>query len=252
MDELVSCIMATGNRNMFFPYALRCYLSQTYRNRELIVVDDGEDPVGSLCAGLEGVKYVRLDKKTPTGTKLNLGIDSSNGTILQKLDDDDYYRPDFLETSAGRLQSCAAPDAIVAWACFLVIVAGDPCLRFSGQGWLAGGTLCFRRRVWESTPFRDVPVDEDSYFLDDHKGPRLRVRKREQYVLVRHGGNTWRQFRNGLQVDGYFSSLPAHPRKITELVDDRAARFYSALQGVSDVNIQTLPVSSPRLKTSLS
>lgn len=231
--ELVSCIVATGNRNAFFPQMLRCYLAQTYSNRELVVVDDGDEPVGPLCAGLGGVKYIRLDRNTPTGTKLNIGIDCSTGSILQKLDDDDYYGAAFLANSAGRLQAGCPENAILAWSCFLVLLAGDPSLRFSGYGWQAGGTLCFRRSVWRSTPFRDVPIDEDKYFLEDHRGPRVRVRKREQYILVRHGGNTWRKFSWGLAADEYFHTMPRHGRAIGELVDDQAARFYASLQSTA-------------------
>jgi O-antigen biosynthesis protein len=230
MDELVSCIVATGNRNAFFPHALRCYLAQTYAHRELIVVDDGDEPVRPLCTGVDTVKYIRLDRRTPTGTKLNIGVEVSRGTILQKIDDDDYYGAQFLSIAAGRLQRSAAKDAILAWACFLVLIAGDPYLRFSGHGWLAGGTLCFRRSVWGSTPFRDVPVDEDSHFLDDHQGPRIRVRKREQYILVRHGRNTWRQLTNGVAVEEYFGALDPHPKAIGEVVNPEAARFYVCLQ----------------------
>ena len=72
MDELVSCVLATGNRNRFFPQALRCFASQTYCHRELIVVDDGEQPVRNLCRGVAGVKYVRLDRRASTGAKLPL------------------------------------------------------------------------------------------------------------------------------------------------------------------------------------
>ncbi len=80
MTPLVSCFMATSNRPAFFRQALRYFERQTYPSRELIVVDDGEIPVGDLCEGHSSVRYVRLDRHTETGTKLNIGVENSRGS----------------------------------------------------------------------------------------------------------------------------------------------------------------------------
>jgi len=48
---LISCIMPTYNRRPFLPLALRCFLDQDYPNKELIIVDDGED---RRCDGYAG------------------------------------------------------------------------------------------------------------------------------------------------------------------------------------------------------
>lgn len=231
-DELVSCVVVTGNRSRFFPQTLRCFQAQTYRCRELVVVDDGEDPVGGLCRGVEGVNYLRLNRRTPTGAKLNLGIENAAGSILQKIDDDDYYAPGFLATAVQRIQASRFRRAIAAWDCFLVHLAGSPAVHFSGHGWMAGGTLCFRRQVWEAAPFREVARDEDALFLEDHASrPRLRVRSApEQYVLVRHGSNTWKRLADGASVDGFARSLEVYPKPIAEIVDEESARFYARLR----------------------
>lgn len=234
ISELVSCVMATRDRGRFIPQALGCFAAQTHPFRELIVVDDGEDSVEALCRGVAGVKHLRLDRRTPTGRKLNLGFECAKASILQKLDDDDYYGPDFLATAAARIQASRWRRAIAAWDCFLVHLAGSAELRFSGYGWLAGGTLCFRREVWESGPFRAVARDEDAMFLEDHPGRRLRVRDApEQYVLVRHGRNTWNRFRTGADVDEYLRGLSAYPKTLREVVGPEAAKFYSGLNGTA-------------------
>lgn len=231
MDELVSCILPTGNRNRFFAQALRCFTAQTYPHRELIVIDDGEVPVRRLCQGIPNVRYIRLDRHTLLGTKLNIGIENASGSMIQKLDDDDYYAPAFLETAVARMRRNRRTDSIVGWECFLLLLAGSSQLYFSGHGWLAGGTLSFRRSVWEKAPFRDVPKNEDFHFLEDHGGPRLRVRLPEQYVLVRHGANTWKTFWNRVRVDSYVRSLEPYGKAIGDVVaDDASARFYARLR----------------------
>ncbi|NWF84410.1 MAG: glycosyltransferase [Bryobacteraceae bacterium] len=226
--------MATRDRGRFIPQALGCFAAQTYPFRELIVVDDGEVSVKGLCEGVAGVRYLRLDRRTPTGRKLNLGFECARGSILQKLDDDDYYGPGFLATAAGRMETSRWRRAIAAWDCFLIHLAGSAELRFSGHGWLAGGTLCFRREVWESGPFRAVARDEDAMFLEDHPGRRLRVADApEQYVLVRHGRNTWNRFRTGADVDRFLRGLSVYPKTLEEVAGPEAAGFYSGLSGVA-------------------
>jgi hypothetical protein len=40
--------MPTTNRSRFVPQAIRYFLAQNYANKELIIVDDGEEAVGDL------------------------------------------------------------------------------------------------------------------------------------------------------------------------------------------------------------
>jgi glycosyltransferase involved in cell wall biosynthesis len=235
MSELISCILATANRERFIPQALACFAAQTYPHRELIVVDDGEVSVGALCRDAPGVKHIRLDRPTPTGTKLNLGMENASGSILQKIDDDDYYAPGFLATAVARIQGSPSPMGIAAWDCFLILLARSErqTLYFSGNGWLAGGTLCFRREVWAATPFRNVAKDEDAYFIDEAAGPFLRIRSPEEYVLVRHGGNTWKRFGDGDTVESWARTLERYPKGLAEVVGEDAARFYAGLRRIT-------------------
>lgn len=225
--QLVSCILPTCDRADFFPQALRCFLRQTYTPKELIVVDDGGQPVEHVCAGIDCVRYVRLGRVTPTGTKLNIGIEHARGDILQKLDDDDYYHPGFLRTAVATLSS-RTPAALITWDCFLILMAGESRARYTGHGWTAGGTLCFPRRVWESSPFRDVAADEDWWFLNDHSSEIATVCAPEQYMLVRHGRNTWAHEEAG-PVDDRLRQLPFYPKPLECVVDRHDLEFYRSL-----------------------
>ena len=224
----VSCIMPTRNRRAFLEQALRCFARQTHRASELIVIDDSDSPVEDLCAGLERVRYIRLGEPTPTGTKLNIGIAAAKGEIVQKLDDDDYYGPAFLETAVRRLARTRR-SAIVAWDCFLVLMAGERRLRFSGHGWRTGGTLCFRRELWKRFPFRDIPAAVDHYFLCDTRAPVLTVCAPESYVVVRHGSHTWNSMSDGSTTDEYLGTLPFYRKPLARVIDARDVNFYRGL-----------------------
>jgi glycosyltransferase involved in cell wall biosynthesis len=213
---------------------VRCFLRQTYRPTELIVVDDSPAPACDLAGHAPRVRYLHLDRRTPTGTKLNLGIDASHGTILQKLDDDDYYHPSFVQVAVDHLHRAPGPRPLVAWDCFLVWLAGEKLPRRSGHGWAVGGTFCFRRELWATTPFRDVPSSVDYWFLVDHRPDVFRVCAPERYIVVRHGRNTWTLVtRGGIDAcesaDAYFSSLPMYEKPLEGLLDEEDRAFYNSL-----------------------
>lgn len=229
MREFVSCIMATRNRGAFVRQAIRCFLRQTYEDSELIVVDDGDEPAADLRRGASRVRYLRLEKQTPVGTKLNIGVGEARGTILQKLDDDDYYAPDFLEKAVMGLATGEPERTVVAWGSFLVLLAGGTQLHFSGEHWAAGGTLCFHREVWRRAQFRDTPGEVDKSFLLDHHPNLLRVRAPESYLLVRHGGNTWTEW-GAETVDQFFRRLPVYPKALEALIDPESLEFYRSLR----------------------
>lgn len=220
--------MPTRDRPRFVAQAIRCFDRQTYPNAELIIVDDGAMPVRDLCVGQPRVRYLRLETPTPTGAKLNVAVECAAGDVLQKLDDDDYYGPAFLDTAVSALASHPA-HAIVSWDCFLIFMAGERAARFSGHGWNAGGTLCFRREVWRATPFRDIWKGSDSQFLADHDGAAVGICEPEQYLLVRHGRNTWTEVGEH-QTDAYLRSLPFHARPLGQVVDAGSLEFYLSLQ----------------------
>lgn len=216
--------MPTRNRRAFLEQALRCFLRQTHQSSELIVVDDSDVPVRDLCTGLARVRYIRLSEHTPTGTKLNIGIETARGAIVQKLDDDDYYGPAFLETAVTRLGRRRA--AIVTWDCFLILIAGEKHLRFSGHGWTVGGTMCFHRGLWKQTRFRDIPSAVDHYFFIDSQAEVVGVCAPESYVVVRHGRHTWTRMSDGESADAYLGSLPIYKKPITKVIDPRDVDFY--------------------------
>jgi glycosyltransferase involved in cell wall biosynthesis len=223
---LVSCVVATGDRPHFMAQLIRYFLRQTWPAKELIVVDSGRESVEHLCAGMPDVHHLRASAGTTLAERLNLGLESSRGTILQKLDDDDYYHREFLDRAVSTLIR-SGTNSIVAWDCFHVVLKGEARLRFSGHGWAAGGTLCFPRELWERIRFRGG-APSDYFFINDSGAVLHRVCAPEMYLHVRHGGNMWQDLgSNG--VDAHFRALPASPFRASDLVEPADAEFYAAL-----------------------
>ncbi len=245
---LVSCVMATTQtRRIFLPQALRCFQRQTHEPRELIVVDDPGEP----AALPPGIRYLQAESCLPIGSKLNLGIRHARGEIIQKLDDDDYYHPEFLAATVGAL--CAANDigSIVACESCLLLISTHGDLRYRSGGMFAGGTFCFFQELWRRRPFRDLAVGEDQTFLSDHQPRRIGLRNPELYMYVRHSyGHLWDRFlQSAMKRDGpvsagdsvteYLHRQPAYHRTLRECVPAEDFAFYQSL-------VATAESTSPR------
>lgn len=91
---LVSCIMPTYNRRQFIPNAIRCFRSQDYPNKELLIVDDGTHAVSDLVPPDPQVRYLRLPSRQAIGAKRNLACEQSSGFFIAHWDDDDWHARD--------------------------------------------------------------------------------------------------------------------------------------------------------------
>ena len=116
----ISCLMVTLDRLRRVKEAVRCYLDQTYPNRELVIVTDGRPTFQRAVAGhLEslGRDDLRLitveDAGRTLGSLRNLALAEARGDWFCQWDDDDLYHPQRLAVQAEHL---AAEDA---HACFL-------------------------------------------------------------------------------------------------------------------------------------
>src|SRR5690606_5403689 len=90
---LVSCVMPTFNRRRFVPQAIELFQRQDYEHRELIIVDDGDDPVEDLLPEDERIRYLPLDVRRTIGQKANLAVEAARGALIAYWDDDVWYAP---------------------------------------------------------------------------------------------------------------------------------------------------------------
>lgn len=99
----VSIIIPTRNRPAFLMEAILSAMEQTFRDREIIVVSNGESPnceARSLkIAEMARAKWLCLRKGNVSAAR-NLGISASAGDWIAFLDDDDIWLPEKLERQA--------------------------------------------------------------------------------------------------------------------------------------------------------
>ena len=97
---LVSVIIPTYNRATTIIKAVNSVLEQTYKNIELIVVDDcSTDNTLELLKEINDsrLSLYRLEKNSGACFARNYGFEKSNGSIIALHDSDDYWHPNKLE-----------------------------------------------------------------------------------------------------------------------------------------------------------
>lgn len=95
----VSVVIPTYNRSRVVGRALDTVLAQTYRDIEVLVVDDGstDDTAQRLGRVRDGrMRYVRR-RHAGVSTTRNAGVARAGGEIVSFLDSDDLWKPDKLE-----------------------------------------------------------------------------------------------------------------------------------------------------------
>ena len=105
---LISVIMPVHNAVKYVGSAINSVLSQTFREFELILVDDGAtDGSGELCDVYAGQdSRIRVFHKENGGmsSARNLGIHYAQGKYVTFIDHDDCYLPDFLKKMITLIQ----------------------------------------------------------------------------------------------------------------------------------------------------
>jgi len=100
MNQKISVIIPTFNRGNLIRNSIKSVLNQTYKNLEVIVVDDGStDNTKDVVDKLEDerIKYIKLEENKGGSNARNIGIQNSIGKYISFQDSDDIYYPDKLE-----------------------------------------------------------------------------------------------------------------------------------------------------------
>jgi glycosyltransferase involved in cell wall biosynthesis len=106
-DPLVSVLIPTFNRPQYLSIALASVLHQSYRNLEIIVVNDGGTDVSDLVESFNDPRLIFINRKENRGKafSLNEALGIANGKYVAYLDDDDLYYPDHIESLVSTLEN---------------------------------------------------------------------------------------------------------------------------------------------------
>ena len=119
MNELVSCVIPSYKRSDSLRRAVDSVLAQTYKNMEVLIVDDniaGDEYSRALHSIVDEyrdepqVRLVLQEKHINGAEARNAGIRAAKGEWIAFLDDDDEWLPAKIEKQMAALKKC--PDVM--------------------------------------------------------------------------------------------------------------------------------------------
>jgi len=171
----VSIILPTYNRKNYLERAIESVIKQTYKNWELIIVDDGSTDdsiklIDKYILGYQNVRYMRhSNRKTPLTT--NAGIQASVGNFITFLGSDDEYKPEHLSLRIEFMNNNPETDLIHGG----VEIIGSPYVKDKNDltklihlsECIIGGTFFGKRNVFfELNGFQNLKYSDDSDFFE--------------------------------------------------------------------------------------
>lgn len=115
----VSVIMPCYNDGEYIEEAISSVFSQTYKNIELIIIDDGSDNERTLdvLGRITGpnIKIVKTNRARPAGAR-NAGIAKATGKYILPLDADDKIEPDYIEKAVRVLENDESIGVVYCYA----------------------------------------------------------------------------------------------------------------------------------------
>lgn len=101
MENLVSIIIPVYNVEKYLNKCIESVVSQTYKNLDIIIIDDGsKDSSGKMCDEWASKdKRIRVIHKTNGGLSdaRNVGIEHAKGNYISFVDSDDFIENDMIE-----------------------------------------------------------------------------------------------------------------------------------------------------------
>ena len=197
-EPLVSCVMVTKNRLRFARRAVECFASQTWRNKELVVIDDGDEDYSAMLDAYRAHVPIRYYKVKPdTGVRLgdlrNLSLERADGEFIAQWDDDEWYHPERIGMQM-RAVAAGLDVAVLRDTLYHLDRPGfvDHLFSPTRQEGTTPGTILQRRA---SVRYRSMSRAEDTEYLV-RLGETLRVGVLEaphSHLFIRcfHGNNTW-------------------------------------------------------------
>jgi glycosyltransferase involved in cell wall biosynthesis len=258
--DFVSVVIPCFNAENTIAETIASALAQTWRNIEIIVVDDGSAD-GSAEILRRFANQIRVDFGPNLGASAarNRGTALASGAYIQYLDSDDLLAPEAIERRLSALHETGADVAYGDWQRFKTApdgsrVMGDVMSRHMGESdpdpeiacattfWAPPAALLYRRRIVDAIGgwHARLPVIQDARFLFDA------ARKQACFVHVpgvsafyRHASSSLSRgserafmldvYRNGVEIQSLWQADgPLTPRRKAALagIFDMTARAF--------------------------
>ena len=200
-SPLVSVILPVYNRGYIIERALNSLIKQSFKNYELIIVDDGSaDKVKEIILPYlkkyQDFKYIGHSNRGVALSR-NAGILVSQGTYITFIDSDDEYKIDHLEKMVTFMKSNPDIDFIHSFPEIIgdekdmwLLDSSDVTKLIHVNDCVYGGTFFAKKEVFtEMGGYKDIPYSEDSDFYN-------RLISSDKFKIQKLNGKTYVYYRN--------------------------------------------------------
>lgn len=195
----VSAVLCT-NRPQNLQFALQTIGAQVDVDLELVVVCHGFAPDEHSLSdmahayGLDKLHALKAPQEWSLGECFNAGVAAATGEVVAKMDDDDWYGPNYLRDQLAVMRVTGA-DVVGKQASYLYVESYDVTLRRFAErehrwtDFVLGPTIMAHRTVFLTIPFEARTTGEDSAFLRSVLDAGYRIYASDRF--------NFRQFRGG-------------------------------------------------------
>ena len=238
----VSVIIPAYNAAPFIAQTIESVLGQTFRNFEVIVVNDGSPDTAELERELQPymdrIRYQTQPNAGPSSAR-NLGIREARGEFVAFLDSDDAWLPDYLATQMKILTADPSIDLLYSNG----VVIGD--VPYAGRDLMSmapsHGAITFERVVSAECTILTSCVVVRRQMVIDAGGFDERYRRSEDFHL-------WSRLSfRGARIAYHRDVLVQHRRRGGSLSDDQHAMWEGAISVLQDLDA-TLALTPPQKK----
>lgn len=200
----VSIIVPT-NKLTYIDNIFMNYARSVYPNTELIIILNNNslniNDYRLRAIGLKDIRIFQLEKSCTLGECLNFGIEQSKYDYISKMDDDDYYGPNYLIDLMNVFkytdaQVTGKASAFVYFEDNYTLAIRQPKNEYKYTPFVVGGTILLKKEVFEKVKFRNMSIAEDLYFSLDCNSAGIKIYSSDKYnhIYMRHKNireHTW-------------------------------------------------------------
>ena len=207
MKEIVSIIVPIYNVGRYVEKCITTIVNQTYKNIEIILIDDGStDKSGKICdEWKEKDKRIKVIHKENEGVSIarNVGIKNATGQYFFFVDGDDYLSEDIIY---NLYKSLIENNAQIAVSGHFYVTYFNKTMLYSKENYVANGEeilkrllrfddiypviwgKLYKREIFEGIEFPERKINEDAaviYILLDRAEKITHIDKAGYYYIQR-------------------------------------------------------------------
>ena len=199
LNPSVSFIACTNKLNTM-KNILDNYNRQMYSNKELIVVLNNNKILIEnwllTTKQYTNIKIYQLDEEKTLGECLNYGIKQSSGSIIAKIDDDDYYGENYIGDAINAFKYTAA--GVIGKSIFYTYFNNDKQFALANfnrskisdnfyTNFVAGATIVIKRNVFNNITFHSAKGSgEDTKFLHTCRKNKIFIYSIDNFNYICH------------------------------------------------------------------